>query len=94
MAKSSKSEDSGGLIPEFVQTPKASYNSTVTIQSVFPANLRYVGAVSGKVYEWPKSGDTVSVDAADVPDLLSKRIGARGCCGNELGGNVVFQVLQ
>lgn len=93
MVKPSKSEDTGGLIG-FVQTPKSSYNDTVAIQSLFPAHLRYVGAVSGKVYEWPKAGDTVSVDSADVPDLLSKRVGAHGCCGNEQGGNVVFQVLQ
>lgn len=92
MAKSDQSKDTGGLNSMFVQTPKTNYNSTVLIQSLYPAHLKYVGIVSGKVYEWPKSGDIVSVDSADVADLLSKRIGARGCCGNS-DGNVVFQQL-
>ena len=74
-----------------VETPKARYNSgTKSVQSVFPAHLKYTGVSSGKLYEWYKSGDVVSVDDADVDDLIAKRIGQRGCCGDNLYGNPVF----
>lgn len=92
MAKDDKVMD-GDLGSVFVRKPKSDYNSTVLVQSLFPAHLKYVGAVSGKAYEWLKAGDVVSVDGADVADLLSKRIGAKGCCGDNPDGNKVFALL-
>lgn len=67
--------------------------STVAIQSLFPAHLKYIG-LSGQEYQWFKAGDVVIVSEEDVPSLLSKRIGRGSCCGvrNE-EGNVLFQRL-
>ena len=79
--------------PAVADKPKASYNLGVkSIQSVFSAHLKYVGVASGKLYEWDKAGAIVAVDEADVDDLLSKRIGERGCCGGNENGNILFQL--
>jgi hypothetical protein len=91
MAKGDKFEEDLGSM--FVHKPKSSYNNTL-IQSLFPAHLKYQGAISGKLYEWPKAGDIVAVDEADVADLLSKRIGSQGCCGFNPQGNQVFALLN
>lgn len=68
--------------------------STVAIESLFPAHLKYFG-VSGQEYQWFKAGDVVHVNEEDVPTLLSKRIGRGSCCGvrNE-DGNVLFQLYK
>ena len=80
--------------PAVVDKPKASYNlGTKSVQSIFPAHLKYEGLVTGKSYEWFRSGDVAVVDDADVADLLAKRVGAVGCCGNSPGGNIVFQLI-
>lgn len=63
---------------------------TVALQSLFPAHLKYRG-LSGQEYEWQKAGDIVTVNAEDAPELLSKRIGNRGCCGVQSDGNILFQ---
>lgn len=93
MAKSDRLENSGVVVPPVAQSSKPDYNSVV-IQSIFPAHLKYRGLVTGKLYEWAKAGDMVSVDSADVTDLLSKRVGAKGCCGGNPDGNKVFQLLK
>ncbi len=66
---------------------------TVSIRSLFPARLRYSGRVSGKQYEWEKSGDVVEVQTEDAPDLLLKKIGSKGCCGVQSNGNVLFEQI-
>jgi hypothetical protein len=74
------------------QTTKIS--KTVAIQSLFPAHLKFIG-LSGQGYEWQKTGDIVYVNEEDAPNLLSKRIGNRGCCGVvREGGNVLFQKYE
>jgi len=71
------------------------YNEPEQMQQVrsrFQAHLRYTGQVTGKLYEWMKAGDMVEVSAADVPMLLSKKLGQGGCCGSASRGNVLFEL--
>jgi hypothetical protein len=77
-----------------VSVAKQSYNSTVKVQSLFPAHITYEGAISGQLYVWAKAGDIVSVQEQDVADLLSKRIGAGSCCNGSREGNVIFQIVD
>lgn len=67
-----------------------SYNNTVALRSLIPAQLIYIG-LSGKQYTWNFAGDTVSVDANDAYELLSKRMGDKGCCGGATDGTKVFE---
>lgn len=76
-------------IVENVLTDRIKY---VLIQSLIEAHLAYAGRVSGKQYEWMKSGDTVSVLEEDVPELLEKRLGGNSCCGTPVG-NKIFQLV-
>lgn len=76
-----------------VTAPKQSYNY-VKIRSLLASHLLYSGQISGKHYEWSKSGDVVEVDERDVPELLAKRIGKRSCCGEDLQGNKVFEIYD
>lgn len=69
-------------------------NKYVRVQSLISAHFIYNGRVSGQRYEWPKSGDIVSVLEEDVSDLLSKRLGAKSCCGDNTVGNQIFQLAQ
>lgn len=65
--------------------------TTINIIAVYPSILKYTGRVSGKSYRWDGAGDIQAVDERDVPDLLAKRIGHRGCCGAvNQEGNKVF----
>lgn len=80
--------------PKVAEKSKGNYNNKVAIQSLFPAHLKYTGLVSGVKYEWLQAGDVVTVDESDVADLLSKRVGERGCCGNSPDGNIVFALLN
>lgn len=75
-----------------VATPpiKATINY-IRVQSLVDAHFKYTGRVSGKLYEWPKAGSIVAVQEEDVSDLLSKRLGARSCCGGE-DTNKIFQL--
>jgi hypothetical protein len=63
------------------------------VQSVTDAHLIYVGKVSGRQYEWSRAGDVVEVEEEDTPELLTKRIGTRSCCGTG-NGNQVFQGIN
>lgn len=65
----------------------------ILVQSLIEAHLTYTGRSSGKQYEWLKAGDTVSVLADDVPELISKRLGGNPCCGNPVG-NKIFDIYH
>lgn len=64
----------------------------VSVRSRFPAQLKYTGLVTGKRYEWMKSGDVVVVSAVDAPSLLSKILGGSPCCGGATR-NVMFELV-
>lgn len=64
------------------------------IQSIIDAHLIYIGEVSRRQYEWQRAGDIVEVQKDDVPELLSKRLGKRLCCGQGNDGNRIFQKLE
>lgn len=64
----------------------------VRIQSLVQAHLVYTGRSSGKQYDWLRAGAIVSVDEADVSDLLEKRLGGQSCCGQP--DNKVFQLAS
>lgn len=57
------------------------YNNTVKLQLKISAKVIAHGAISGKRYEWERSGAIVEVDEEDVPGLLEKRLGDKTCCG-------------
>lgn len=63
---------------------------TINITSLIDSHLTYVGRISGKQYEWARSGDIVRVLKEDVPELLEKRLGKKTCCGE--GYNKIFQL--
>ena len=64
------------------------------VRSIYPSRLKYIG-ISGKSYEWADSGAIVMVLTEDVPFLLEKRIGSRGCCGAvNQDGNKVFELIE
>ena len=71
------------------------YNSYRKIQSLIDSRLIYTGQISGEQYEWQRAGDIIAVREEDAPELLSKRIGQRACCGSEqLLGNKVFEEMK
>ncbi len=68
--------------------------SRVNVQSLFPARVIKVGAVSGERYDFKEAGSILSVDERDVDDLLAYRIGTTSCCGgSDPSGNTVFQLI-
>lgn len=67
--------------PILAEVTPESKISLVAVRSIYPAHLKYRGAVSGQGYEWMKAGDIASVRQEDVQSLLDKRIGGTGCCG-------------
>lgn len=77
-----------------VKSPTPTYNTITQVQSIFPARLKYTGVATGKLYVWEKAGDIVSVENADLMDLMSKKVGEKGCCGDNLNGNPVFQIVK
>lgn len=74
--------------------PKITINTTVNVQSLIDAHLIYTGRESGKQYEWNRAGAIVSVYETDVPELLSKRLGGKPCCGGDEEGNRIFQLAN
>lgn len=84
------------LKDEVDEDKKQPYNySEIRIQSLVDARLEYDGKVSKRHYIWSKAGDVVNVLQEDVPELLSKHIGEKSCCGqNPNEGNRVFQELH
>lgn len=77
----------------FAETPQETKINRVAIRASFPSRLKYSGAVSGEEYEWTGAGDIVMVLEEDVPTLLEKRIGERGCCGAVQQSNKVFEMV-
>lgn len=70
-------------------------NSTinyVNIQSLIEAHLFYTGQATQRQYEWRSAGVIVGVDEKDVPELLSKRLGGKLCCGSG-NDNRIFQIV-
>lgn len=67
----------------------------VTIQCIFPAHVKYEGAVSGQLYDFSGPGSVLEVDSRDVDAMLAYRIGRNtGCCGaSSTDGNIVFQAV-
>lgn len=73
--------------------PEVRINRT-RMQSLFPANVVYIGRISGERYIFPVAGAILEVDSRDVPDMLTYRIGTTGCCGGgNADGNTVFQII-
>lgn len=67
---------------------------SVKVQCLFPAHVKYEGAVSGKLYDFPGPGSVLEVDSRDVPAMLAYRIGTTSCCGgSDPTGNTVFQIV-
>jgi len=65
----------------------------VWLRSEFPGTLKVNGIVSGKHYVFPQ-GSTLYVDAGDVPNLLEKTFGGRGCCGSNPQARPYFSVME
>lgn len=79
------------MVFDSLQTQTYNY---IRIESLIDACLQYTGRESGELYEWQRAGDVQNVDERDAPELLSKRIGVRSCCGEGGLGNLVFQVMK
>lgn len=67
----------------------------IPVVSVYPSIIKYSGRETGQPYVWNGAGDIQNVNEKDVPYLLEKRIGNRGCCGSaNTNGNKVFELLK
>lgn len=97
MAKSNPSSYTGRVTepekPAVATTVTENTIKYVAVQSLIDAHFVYNGQVSGQRYDWLRAGSIVSVLAEDVSDLLSKRLGAKSCCGGE-DTNRIFQLAQ
>ncbi len=96
MAIKSKTKHVDSVVEKDVVVEKVvePYNSYRKIQSLIDSKLIYVGRESGELYEWQRAGDIIAVREEDVPELLSKRVGERSCCGEGLLGNKVFEEMK
>lgn len=81
-------------VPVVVDSVQPYNYREIKIQSLIDSKLVYEGRSSGKLYEWQRAGDIIAVLEEDVPELLSKRIGQRSCCGEGLLGNKVFEEMK
>ncbi len=77
-----------------IEIPTKVAETYVLIQSLIDSRLIYDGEITGRHYEWSRSGETQQVDEKDAPALLKKRIGERSCCGEGLKGNQVFVEME
>lgn len=70
---------------EVAEEPQPSYNtikqSKQKLQLQISARVIQNGPVTGKRYEWERSGAIVEVDEEDAPGLLAKKLGDKPCCG-------------
>jgi hypothetical protein len=64
----------------------------VKIRSLLDARLKITGPVSGEQYEFVGAGVEVEILETDVPLMLAKRVGGRGCCGADAEGNKLFEL--
>lgn len=85
-----KKED---LIVETSDTP---IYTKVKLQSRISARVVVSGdkTISGKRYEWKRSGDIVEVEKEDAPGLLEKRIGDKTCCGGSPDNLNIFILVE
>lgn len=65
----------------------------VWLRSEFPGTLKVTGIVSGKQYVFSQ-GSQIFVDASDVPNLLEKTFGGKGCCGANKQPRPYFSVVE
>lgn len=77
---------------EVVETPVPDTIKEQKVRSRIESRLSYTGKVSGRLYEWSGAGRETLVLVEDIPDLLTKRLGAKTCCGNE--ENIIFELVQ
>lgn len=63
-----------------------------SLRSRIDAHIVYYGTVTGEKYEWSRAGAIASVDERDVPELLTKRLGAGSCCGTS-NSNIIFELI-
>lgn len=77
------------VVAETTPEPIINY---VKIRSLVDAHFTYIGRESGEQYEWKNAGAISSVDERDVPELLTKRLGGKTCCGGS-DGNLIFEVV-
>lgn len=77
-----------------IQAPITYNNSEqrTAVVCIYPATVVRDGQITGEHYVWNGAGSVVSVRTEDVPELLSLRLGATGCCGATAGGNQLFQL--
>ncbi len=96
MAKRNKIKHADSVVEKepVVEKVVEPYNKYVLIQSLIDSRLIYDGEITGRHYEWSRSGETQPVDERDAPALLKKRIGERSCCGENMLGNKVFDVYK
>lgn len=73
--------------------PDITINTTKLVQSLIDAHFIYTGQATGKQYEWQTGGSKISVDERDIPELLSKRLGGKTCCGGSDEGNRIFELV-
>ena len=95
MSKKKKSWEDDGLYDETVE-PEVEVEETppqsiIKVRSLIEANLEYTGRESGQLYRWHGAGQVTPVRAEDVPELLSKQLGKKSCCGGE---NRIFELAQ
>ena len=67
-------------------------NKKVSLKSLLSARIRLQGSVTKKNYEWSKAGTIVDVDEKDAPDLLTKKLGEKFCCGGS--PNMLFELVN
>lgn len=93
MAKHSKSDLDG--IPQvdtLVNRSSLNYTNTeqsISVMCIYPAHIKHTGQVTGKQYEWLKSGDVIDVSLLDWPSMEGMTMGKRFCCGG--GTNLMFK---
>lgn len=101
MAKSSKTKfDSEPIAPLFDKEEPTTLENTIDteydrvgLRLIYPGRVIYDGLVTGEHYEWSETGIVVMVSKLDVDALLNKLIGGPGCCGGNLEGNRLFELV-
>ena len=93
MAKRS-SNKGDGFVKDEIALGKAKKYNTVRLRNIFGAKVRLRGPVTGKLYEWNGAGVVVKVNSEDVDGLINKRVGTKGCCGGNLDGNRLFEIVK
>jgi hypothetical protein len=69
-------------------------HGTRKLQCKFPAEMVYVGQVTGKRYVWPGAGSVIEVDNEDCEILLHKMVGGDACCGGSKTAVAIFEEVR